>query len=151
MGSHLGSIPDHIKEELGLKSFSQKNYTAVLGNRNPIQFRSTWEYYYAIFLEKLYQERKIRDWLYEPQPFFFDKIKRGTRGYLPDFLIIHLNGSQEFCEVKGYMDDKSRVKLKRMAKYYPEVKIRVVDATWFKNNLDDCKAIEHRFVKLLRK
>jgi hypothetical protein len=32
--------------------------------------------------------------------------------------------------------------MKRMAKYYPDVKIRLVGADWFKNNLKACKALE---------
>jgi hypothetical protein len=32
------------------------------------------------------------------------------------------------------MDAKSATKIKRMAKYFPEIKLRVVDADWFKTN-----------------
>ena len=30
-------------------------------------------------------------------------------------------------EIKGWFDDKSKLKLKRMKKYYPEVKIILID------------------------
>jgi hypothetical protein len=50
-------------------------------------------------------------------------------------------------ETKGLMCNKSITKMKRMAKYYPEVKIRLVGSDWFKQNLKACKALEPLFVK----
>jgi hypothetical protein len=132
---------------LGLKDTSYKQFWATIGDNPPIYFRSTWEYYYAIFLEKLKQEKKIIDYKHEPKCFWFEGIKRGVRSYLPDFCITHLNGTEEWSEVKGYFDSKSQTKMKRMAKYYPEVKIRLVGADWFKINLKSCKALEPLLVK----
>jgi hypothetical protein len=132
---------------LGLKDTSYKQFWATIGDKPPIYFRSTWEYYYAIFLEKLRAENKIIDWKHEPKCFWFEGIKRGVRSYLPDFCITHLNGTEEWSEVKGYFDSKSQTKMKRMAKYYPEVKIRLVGADWFKINLKSCKALEPLLVK----
>ena len=40
------------------------------------------------------------------------------------------------------MDSKSQTKIKRMAKYHPHIKLRVVDSEWFKKNLKDIKALE---------
>lgn len=40
--------------------------------------------------------------------------------------------NESYHEVKGYMDPKSRTKLKRMAKYYPGVVVEVVDAKRFR-------------------
>ena len=40
------------------------------------------------------------------------------------------------------MDSKSQTKIKRMAKYHPQVKLRVVDKEWFKNNLQSIKSLE---------
>ena len=34
-----------------------------------------------------------------------------------------------------------------MAKYYPEVKIRLVGGPWFKENLKACKALENIYAK----
>lgn len=42
------------------------------------------------------------------------------------------DGRIEWHEVKGYLDQKSRTKLKRMAKYFPGEKIVVVDKEWFR-------------------
>ena len=148
MGLHLSQIPKEVRDKLGLKNPPKYNqFWAVFGEKPAIYFRSSWEYYYAIFLEKLRQEKKIIDWKHEPKNFWFPGIKRGVTGYLPDFCITHLNESEEWCEVKGYYDSKSQTKMKRMAKYYPEVKIRLVGADWFKINLKSCKALEPLLVK----
>ena len=92
-------------------------------------YRSKWEANYARYLEWLKKNKQIEDWKHEPKTFWFESIKRGTRSYLPDFWIKENNGSEVYCEVKGYMDSKSHTKLKRMAKYYPEVKLILVDKT----------------------
>jgi hypothetical protein len=145
---HLNQIPKEIRDKLGLKNPPKYNqFWATIADKAPIYFRSSWEYYYAVFLEKLKQERKIIDWKHEPKNFWFPGIKRGVTGYLPDFCVTHLNEKEEWCEVKGYYDSKSQTKMKRMAKYYPEVTIRLVGADWFKNNLKACKALEPLLVK----
>lgn len=147
MGVHISQLPQEVKDRLGLKDPNHKQFWATIGNKPPIYFRSSWEYYYAIFLQKLEQEGKIITWKHEPKTFWFEGIKRGVRSYLPDFCITHLNGQEEWSEVKGYLDTKSQTKMKRMAKYYPHIKIRLVGSDWFKQNLKACKAIEPLFVK----
>lgn len=141
MGVHINQLPQEVKDRLGLKDTAYKQFWASIGNKK-IYFRSSWEYYYAIFLEKLKIEGKIRDYAHEPKCFWFNDIKRGVRSYLPDFCVLHLDGSEEWIETKGFMDSKSYTKLKRMAKYYPEIKLRLVDKEWFKQNLKACKALE---------
>lgn len=95
-------------------------------------FRSSWEKIYAEYLQFLKDRKEIVEWLYEPQVFWFEKIKRGVRSYKPDFKVINNNGTEEFHEVKGYMDNKSKTKIKRMAIYYPKVKLIVIDKYAFK-------------------
>jgi hypothetical protein len=147
MGLHINQLPQSVRDKLGIKNVQHKQFWATIGTKKPIYFRSSWEYYYAIFLEKLQQEGKILDWKHEPQCFWFEGIKRGVRSYLPDFCISHLNGIEEWTEVKGYLDSKSKTKMKRMAKYHPEVNIRIVGSDWFKQNLKACKALENQYVK----
>lgn len=53
---------------------------------------------------------------FEPKVFYFP-IKRGTKSYTPDFF---LTSTSEWMEIKGYLDDKSKLKIKRFKKYYPE-------------------------------
>lgn len=147
MGWNINQIPQEVKDRLGIKDIAYKQFWAKVGDSKPIYFRSSWEYYYSLFLEKLKKEGKIIKWEHEPQAFWFENIKRGVRSYLPDYRVTHLDGKIEYVECKGYMDDKSRTKLRRMAKYYPEIKMRLVDKEWFMKNLKTLKALEPLYAK----
>ncbi len=94
-------------------------------------FRSEWERKFAHYLENRKLGKDIKSWKYEAKTFWFLKIKRGVRSFKPDFKVINNDGSVEWFEVKGWMDPRSSTKLKRMAKYYPKVKITVIDQRWF--------------------
>jgi len=89
--------------------------------------RSSWEANYARYLNWLVDVGEINKWEYESDVFWFHKIKRGTRSYTPDFKVFLKNGDIEYHEVKGWMDPKSKTKLKRMEKYYPNIKIVLID------------------------
>jgi hypothetical protein len=152
MAIHLNQIPKEVRDRLGLKAPpAYKQFWAQVGDKQPIYFRSEWEFYYSLFLEKLKKENKIIDWKHEPKCFWFNDIKRGVRSYLPDFCVTHKDGSEEWSEVKGFFDSRSQTKMKRMAKYYPEVKIRLVGADWFKQNLKACKALQPLLSKRVEK
>lgn len=108
-------------------AFSRKLNRGIAGRRDDLggqYFRSRYEANYARFLNFAKEP-----WTYEKKTFWFLNIKRGVRSYTPDFFLPNKN---EFHEVKGWMDAKSKTKLKRMAKYYPEIKIVIVDGLWFK-------------------
>lgn len=62
------------------------------------------------------------EWQYEPCEFEFP-IKRGIRFYKPDF---YLPATDTYIECKGWMDAKSKTKLKRMEKYHPDVKLQLL-------------------------
>lgn len=115
----------------------KQEWREVGGKR--IFFRSRWEYRYALYLQLLKDNGQISDWQHEPKTFWFEGIKRGTNNYKPDFFVIHTNGASEYVEVKGYMDSKSLTKIKRMAKYHPDVRLRVVDKEFFKKNSKNLK------------
>lgn len=101
-----------------------------IGNRH---FRSSWEANYARYLCWLQGQGQIAKWEFEPDTFWFDAIKRGVRSYLPDFKVWPADGGDPYyVEIKGYMDAKSRTKLKRMKKYHPNVTIKLVDAKSYK-------------------
>lgn len=90
-------------------------------------FRSRWEANVARYLNFLKKHGKIHKWEYETEEFEFHKIKRGNRFYRIDFKIWDNEGSEPYYwEVKGYLDPSSKTKLKRMAKYYPHIKIHVI-------------------------
>lgn len=76
-----------------------------------LNLRSNWEANFARILNAY----KIK-FDFEPVTFSFP-IKRGTRGYIPDF---YIENSSEWVEIKGYLDDKSKIKLKRFKRYYEE-------------------------------
>lgn len=94
--------------------------------------QSLWEINVAHFLEWLRLHGEIEDWEYEPETFWFEQIRRGVRSYTPDFRVREKGGSHTFYEVKGWMDQKSRTKLDRMARYYPAVKLVVIGSTEYK-------------------
>lgn len=83
------------------------------GYRSDIEMnvRSSWE----ANLVRVLKMYKI-EFEFEPTVFPFP-IKRGTKGYTPDFLLTRNN---EWIEVKGYLDDKSKIKLKRFKRYFPD-------------------------------
>lgn len=99
-------------------------------------FRSRWEANYARYLELRKQNGEIKDWLHEPETFWFKDILRGTRSYLPDFKIIQNDDTHYWVEVKGQMDARSKTKLKRFKKYYPEERLELVDGKWFKEHFE---------------
>ena len=99
-----------------------------------IYARSRWEANYARYLEFLRENGNILQWEHEPDTFWFDKIKRGTCSYLPDFKVTELDGNIVYHEVKGWMDARSKTKIRRMKKYHPTVKLVLIDSVWYKTN-----------------
>lgn len=105
------------------KAYS-RGHQGKRGDLGGLYVRSSWEANYARYLNTLVKSGEIYKWEYEPDTFWFLTIKRGVRSYLPDFKIWRCeNSTPYYVEVKGWMDDKSKTKLKRMAKYYPDIKI----------------------------
>lgn len=76
-----------------------------------LNLRSNWEANIA----RIYNAYKIK-FEFEPKVFTFP-VKRGTKGYTPDFYIPSFD---EWLEVKGYLDTKSKIKIKRFKRYYPD-------------------------------
>ena len=95
-------------------------------------FRSSWEANYARFLNLLIQQGRVKSWEFEADTFWFEKIRRGVRSYTPDFKVTEPCGAIYYVEIKGWMDPKSITKIKRMAKYHPQVELRVVDSKAYK-------------------
>lgn len=96
--------------------------------------RSRWEANYARYLELLKQQGAVTEWHHEPETFWFEKIRRGARSYLPDFRVQFSDGRMEFHECKGWMDSRSRTKIRRMRIYHPKVVLRVIGKDWFLAN-----------------
>jgi hypothetical protein len=116
----------------GVQRQTYKGWYEIDGKR--MYLKSNWEKRYALYLDFMKKHKHIVDWQYEPDTFWFDGIKRGTNNYKPDFKVQFQSGNFEYYEVKGFMDSKSLTKIKRMAKYHPNIKLNVIDKVWFTNN-----------------
>ena len=111
----------------------------IRADLNGMYFRSSWEANYARYLNWLVKNEAIQDWGYEVDEYEFTAIKRGTRFYKPDFKVWGNGGGFEYHEIKGYMDATSKTKLKRMAKYYPKIKVIVIGKIEYKDIERDIK------------
>ncbi len=120
-----------------LKSEAPSGYSRCRGGKRAdlgnIYFRSAWEANYARYLNFLVSKGQIAGWAFEPKTFEFPDIKRGTRAYTPDFRIDLNTGAHEWHEVKGWMDAKSKTRLARFAKRFPQERLLVIDSKWFKS------------------
>ncbi len=108
----------------------QKSRRASMGRRKDLNnqfFRSSWEANYARYLNWLVAHGNLEKWEYETEIFPFP-VRRGSRFYTPDFKIFNNDGTIEYHEIKGYMDQPSRTKIKRMKKYHPTIKLIVIGA-----------------------
>lgn len=117
--------PRHIRSYKNCK----RGYRVIGNTRN--YYRSRWEANFARYLEYCKTNGFIKAWEYEPQTFWFLNIKRGCRSYLPDFKIYKNDSSHYWVEIKGYMDQKSRTKINRFRKYYPNETLEVKDKNWY--------------------
>lgn len=116
---------------------SQNTYTRGKGGKRPDlnnqYFRSRYEANYARYLNFLIKNNGgIIKWEYEVDTFWFEKIKRGVRSYTPDFKIYNAKGGFEYHEVKGWDYPRGITARKRMAKYFPLVKLILIDSDYFK-------------------
>lgn len=114
----------------GTKAFKRADLNLYL--------RSSWESNYCRYLNLLIERGEIVSWEYEPKIFHYP-LKRGNIHYTPDFKVHVTEEDYEWHEIKGYMDDNSRVKIKRFAKYYPEESARlvIIDKTRYKEIKDE--------------
>lgn len=102
-----------IEENKSVKKKGNAYQYTKTGYRKDIEInvRSSWEANFIRIL-KIY---KI-DFEFEPTVFPFP-VKKGTKGYTPDFFFTR---NSEWVEIKGYLDDKSKIKLKRFKRYFPD-------------------------------
>jgi len=75
-------------------------------------FRSAWEANVA----RIYNHNNIK-WEYESKRFMFENPVYGVESYQPDFYLPELD---KWVEVKGWMDDKSVIRLVLFKQEYPE-------------------------------
>ena len=137
LGKHLSkktkdkiSISQHSVLPKNAYSRAKRGYYDIGGKK--MYFRSMWEANYALYLNWLVDNKHIKSWLFEPDVFWFEKIRRGVRSYCPDFKILNNDNSIEYHEIKGYFDSKSKTKMKRMKKYHPKTKLLLIEGKEYK-------------------
>lgn len=98
--------------------------------------KSLWEINYAHYLEFLKKNGTIQEWEYEPEFFEFPKenYRTGPFYYKPDFRITNKNGTTEWHEVKGWMNNSSKKKIKRFHTHYPKEELHIIGKKWFQQN-----------------
>ncbi|ACQ53698.1 DUF1064 domain-containing protein [Clostridium botulinum] len=118
-----------------------------------ITFDSKDEGRYYLYLKELKAKEKIlnfeRQPKYELQPSFkkYGKTHRAIT-YAPDFLIYHLDGSEELIDVKGTETQQGNMRRKMFDYKYPELKL-----TWVARSLKYSSTgwIEYDELKKIRK
>lgn len=109
------AINKKILELEGKAPQGKKNKKSIIGKRKDLgnQFlRSSWEANCCRWFNLMKYK-----WIYEPQVFFFEGIKKGTNSYCPDF---YIQKKDIYVEVKGYLTAKGKTAIRRFAKYFPE-------------------------------
>jgi len=118
-----------------------------------ITFDSKDEGRYYLYLKELKAKDKIlnfeRQPKYELQPSFkkYGKTHRAIT-YAPDFLIYHLDGSEELIDVKGTETQQGNMRRKMFDYKYPDLKL-----TWVARSLKYSSAgwIEYDELKKIRR
>lgn len=119
-----------------------------------IKYRSKAEANFAAYLDWLRSIREIQDWAYEPVEFWFTPnpppvrkgkrkratawnnpahlgltgISRGRTTAVLDFSVTTNQGPGYYIEVKGYLDKRSKTLLDRVRRYFPGMRVDVVDS-----------------------
>lgn len=111
--SLLPEIKPKNKKKFSKGNAYQHTKTGARLDLNGVVARSSWE----ADAMRILQLFNIK-FEFEPHEFQFPADARGrTSAYLPD---IYLLKSDEYIEVKGYLDSRGRNKLRKFKKYYPE-------------------------------
>lgn len=130
-------LSEHARENI-IKRI-QKNPKTVYsrgrkGTRSDLGFylRSSWEANFARYLNLLKAENKIYHWEYESDLLeLLHENKIIT--YIPDFKVWEKQNSEPiYYEVKGWLDNKSKLKLKLMNEQFPHISIILIDENKFK-------------------
>ncbi len=131
-----------VKPAVSTKADNRSKKATVTIGTTTFFARSTYEANIAAYYQFLQDGGSIAKWEHEPDTFWFEKIRRGVRSYLPDFKITRNDGTIYYVEVKGYMDPKSATKLKRMKKYHPKVELELIDVERYKEIKKSAKFIK---------
>ena len=106
-------------------------------NNNPIvatvggkycEFRSEFEYRWAMYLQYRKESGEILDWEYEVYSYNFAEMgyKTPPWNYLTDFLVTPSIDRKVCQECKGKLSNKDIIKFKRVQEKYPDDRIELV-------------------------
>ena len=142
---------DGVKKKKRIRTAAGNFAHAVKGIRKDIHrhycFRSKTEANFARVLKFLKTK-----WAYEELKFEFHGAKRKPYSYLMDFEIKESTDSvliPGLYEIKGYMDGRSRNKLRSLKKYYPEDAARTTVVLYSKRVKKDilfCEKLGYRYL-----
>lgn len=107
----------------------------TIGDKEKTYYRSLWDINTSRYFAWQKSKGWVKDWEYEPKKFKFDKnlYDAGPYQYVPDFRITDNDGNQYWVEVKGWLNPKSKAKLKRFAREFPEERLELWDKTVMDN------------------
>lgn len=91
--------------------------------------KSDAEYSFALLMDALIKTGEVVEVEYEPKPFYFDGIRRGTVSYTPDFRVLwKAEDCNTYYEIKTgtAIAPKDITKWKRFQSRYPEEKLILV-------------------------
>lgn len=116
------------KRKRGIFNTTSNAYSRCKGGfRIDLQhyFRSSWEANVA----RIFNYKNIK-WKYETKRFDFTEENQSVLSYQPDFYLPEVD---IWVEVKGWMDEKSKIRLELFKKYYPEEnkKLLLIDSKFY--------------------
>ena len=82
-----------------------------------VAFKSKLEWRWSQYLDFLLRADEIKSWDYELEVAEFEEHRHGVTRYLPDFKVVELDDSVTWHECKGFLDGKSRTKIKRFREH----------------------------------
>lgn len=124
-----------------IKSKSNRKEFDVKINHKDYHFKSSWEYEFALILERIKNEGFILSWSYEPIRFIFEDVKQGIRSYLPDFVVFNKKGESIFFEVKGWKMENGMKRIEMFKERYPNIKLYVIDEREYKKVISEANYI----------
>jgi len=122
---NCGDIEKREKSD-GKKFAHHKAGKRTIGG-NEIYFPNQMEANYYRYLHWMREHGMIADFEYQPDYLDFTQygFTHGTTRYRPDFKVTEKDGSTYYVETKGWLDAKSKTKLKR-AREYSKVRVNLV-------------------------
>lgn len=106
----------------GNKAAHGKGQWHISWENKKFWLRSSWEYKYALFLDKNKISYEVEPKAFEIKYFIQDQLKEGT--YTPDFYLVN---SKKYIEIKGYWRDDAKSKYNAFISQYKNINIEVYD------------------------